>query len=162
MFPGILMSVPLYFLLSRLHLLGTVSGLVLVYSTISVPFSIWMLKGYFDALPKSLEDAALLDGAGDWTIFWRILLPLVRPGLAVTALYSFMGAWNEYILAATFLSSDERYTAPVVLKNMVGEYSTDWGPFAAGSLIVSVPVMAAFFFLQRHLVAGLLSGAVKE
>jgi arabinogalactan oligomer / maltooligosaccharide transport system permease protein len=162
MFPSLLMSVPLYLLLDKLGLLGSLAGLVLVYATVSVPFSAWMLKGFFDALPVSLDEAAILDGASEWQLFWHIGLPLVRPGIAVTGLYSFMGAWNEYILAATFLNDDSRYTAPVLLKNMVGAYGAEWGPFAAGSLIVSLPVVIIFFVLQRHLVRGLMQGGVKE
>lgn len=162
MFPGILLSVPLYLLLNAVHLLGSLFGLVLVYATVSVPFSIWMLKGYFDNVPIELEESARLDGATDWQLFRYIMLPLIRPGLAVTALYAFMGAWNEYILAATFLTREDRYPAPVVLKNLVGSFSTAWGPFALGSIVVSLPVMAVFFALQRHLVSGLMAGAVKE
>ncbi len=161
MFPSLLMSVPLYLILKWLSLLGSLAGLVLVYATVSVPFCAWMLKGYFDALPKALDEAARLDGATDYQIF-RLLLPLVRPGIAVTGLYAFMGAWNEYILAATFLTRDETYTAPVVLKSLVGDFGAAWGQFAAGSLVVSVPVMIVFFVLQRHLVSGLVQGGVKE
>jgi arabinogalactan oligomer/maltooligosaccharide transport system permease protein len=162
MFPSLLMSVPLYLILEWLGLLGSLAGLVLVYSTVSVPFSVWMLKGFFDALPKALDEAARLDGASVAQIFWRVALPLVRPGIAVTGLYAFMGAWNEYILAATFLTRDETYTAPVVLKSLVGDFGAAWGQFAAGSLIVSIPVMAVFFVLERHLVSGLVQGGVKE
>ncbi len=162
MFPALLMSVPLYLLLDLLGLLGSLGGLVLVYATVSVPFSAWMLKGFFDALPRTLDEAARLDGANDAQLFWHVALPLVRPGIAVTGLYAFMGAWNEYILAATFLNQDDRYTAPVVLKNMVGAYGAEWGPFAAGSLLVSIPVIVVFFALQRHLVRGLVQGGVKE
>ncbi|MCC6809745.1 MAG: carbohydrate ABC transporter permease [Deltaproteobacteria bacterium] len=162
MFPSLLMSVPLYLILKWLGLLGTLSGLVIVYSTVSVPFCVWMLKGFFDALPTALDEAAKLDGASELQIFRRVALPLVRPGIAVTGLYAFMGAWNEYILAATFLSRDESYTAPVVLKSLVNDFGAAWGEFAAGSLIVSVPVMLVFFVLERHLVSGLVQGGVKE
>ncbi len=162
MFPGILLSVPLYLLLAKINLLGSLFGLALVDATVSVPFSIWMLKGFFENVPRELEEAARLDGASDFTIFWRVMLPLVRPGLFVTGLYAFMGTWNEYILAATFLNRQSSYPAPVVLKNLVGSFTTAWGPFALGSLLVSLPVIAMFFFLQRHLVSGLMSGAVKE
>jgi arabinogalactan oligomer / maltooligosaccharide transport system permease protein len=162
MFPSLLMSVPLYLILKWLGLLGSLAGLVLVYSTVSVPFCVWMLKGFFDALPKALDEAARLDGATEAQIFRRVALPLVRPGIAVTGLYAFMGAWNEYILAATFLTRDESYTAPVVLKSLVGDFGAAWGQFAAGSLIVSIPVMVVFFVLERHLVSGLVQGGVKE
>ena len=161
MFPGVVMAIPLYILLDKLHLLNTMTGLVLVYSTTSVPFCVFMLRGYFDTIPIDLEHAALVDGASRWTIFSRIVLPLARPALVVTALFSFMTAWNEFILAATFMSDDRSFTLPVVLQRYVGEFGTDWPHFAAGAILVAIPVMALFFALQRHLVGGLTSGSVK-
>jgi arabinogalactan oligomer/maltooligosaccharide transport system permease protein len=161
MFPGVVMAVPLYILLDELGLLNSRLGLVLVYSTTSVPFSVWMLKGYFDTIPKELEEAALVDGASQWTILTRVILPLARPAIVVTALFSFMTAWNEFILAATFLTGERNMTLPVVLQGYVDANSTDWGPFAAGAIIVSLPVMALFFVLQKHLVGGLTAGGVK-
>jgi arabinogalactan oligomer/maltooligosaccharide transport system permease protein len=161
MFPATMMSVPLYEIMNRLHLLNTISGLVLVYSTSSIPFCVWMLKGYFDTIPRDLEEAALLDGASYGQIFWRVVLPLARPALAVTALFSFMTAWNEFVLAATFIDDATKFTLPVALQRFVGEYKTEWGHFAAGALIVSAPVMGVFFALQKHLVGGLTAGGVK-
>ncbi len=161
MFPGTLMIVPLYLIVSRLGLVDTVSGLVLVYATTALPFCVWMLKAAFDTLPVDLDEAARLDGAGHLRIFYQVLLPLVRPAIAVTALFSFLTAWNEFVLAATFLSREEAFTLPVVLYRHVGSHGADWGAFAAGSLMVSIPVCALFFFLQRHLVSGLAAGAVK-
>jgi arabinogalactan oligomer/maltooligosaccharide transport system permease protein len=161
MFPAVVTAVPLLFLLDALHLFGTTAGLVLVYATTSVPFSIWMLKGYFDALPRDLDEAALLDGASPWVAFRYVLLPLVRPGLSITALFSFMSAWNEFVLAALFLDDVGRYTLPITLQQSVGGFDPDWGAFAAGSLIVSIPVIGLFFVVQKQLVAGLASGAVK-
>lgn len=161
MFPGVVMSIPLYILLDKLHLLDTLTGLVLVYSTTSVPFSVWMLKGYFDTIPRDIEEAAFVDGASRWTTFFRIMLPLSKPALVVTALFSFMNAWNEFILAATFLGKETLYTLPVQLQRYVGQYSAQWGSFAAMAILVSLPVMALFFVLQKHLVGGLTAGGVK-
>lgn len=161
MFPGVVMAIPLYILLDTLGLLNSLTGLVLVYSTTAVPFCVWMLKGYFDTIPRDLEEAAVMDGASQWTIFTKIVLPLAQPAIAVTALFSFMTAWNEFILAATFLSDERMYTVPVVLERFVGDYNTEWGYFAAGALVVSLPVMALFFKLQTYLVGGLTAGAVK-
>jgi len=161
MFPGVVMAVPLYILLDNLGLLNSMTGLTLVYATTAVPFCVWMLKGYFDTIPKELEEAALMDGAGRWTIFWTIILPLARPAIVVTALFSFMTAWNEFILAATFLGDEASFTLPVALQRYVGSYSTQWGFFAAGAILVSAPVMALFFVLQKHLVGGLTAGGVK-
>ncbi len=161
MFPGTMMMIPLYHVLDQLGLLDQWLGLVLVYSTTAIPFCVWMLKGYFDTIPKDLEESALMDGANQFTIFWRIILPLSRPAIAVTALFSFMTAWNEYILAATFMSDERAYTLPVRLQHYVGDYTTEWGHFAAGAVLVSVPVMALFFALQKNLVGGLTAGGVK-
>lgn len=161
MFPATLMLVPLYSILQSLGLLDSIAGLVLVYATSSLPFCVWMLKGYFDTIPKELEEAAVMDGASPWQVFVRVVLPLARPALAVTALFSFMQAWNEFILAATLLNDATRFTLPVALQRFVGEYKTEWGHFAAGALIVSAPVMALFFGLQKYLVGGLTAGAVK-
>ncbi|MCI0672766.1 MAG: sugar ABC transporter permease [Myxococcaceae bacterium] len=162
MFPGTLMLIPLYIILVQWLGLGSSHiGLVLVYATTAIPFCVWMLKGYFDTIPKDLEEAALLDGASSGQIFWRIILPLARPAVAVTALFSFMTGWNEFILAATFMDQELMYTAPVGLRFFVGGYSQQWGYFAAGSIIVSIPVVALFLFLQKYLVSGLTAGSVK-
>ncbi len=162
MFPGTLMLVPLYIILVQwLGLGSTWIGLVLVYATISIPFCVWMLKGYFDTIPKELEESALIDGASAAQVFLRIVLPLARPAVAVTALFSFMTGWNEFILAATFMDQEVMYTAPVGLRFFVGGYSQQWGYFAAGSIIVSIPVVALFYFLQKYLISGLTAGAVK-
>lgn len=161
MFPATLMLVPLYSILQKLRLLDSLGGLVLVYATSSLPFCVWMLKGYFDTLPRELEEAAIMDGASPGQVFIKVVLPLARPALAVTALFSFMTAWNEFILAATLLNDPTSFTLPVALQRYVGEYKVEWGRFAAGALVVSAPVMALFFALQKHLVGGLTAGGVK-
>jgi arabinogalactan oligomer/maltooligosaccharide transport system permease protein len=162
MFPGVLTLIPLYIIVVKwLGLGSTRTGLVLVYSTTSIPFCVWMLKGYFDTIPKDLEEAALIDGASSLTIFRRIVLPLAKPAIAVTALFSFMWGWNEFILAATLIDKENMYTAPVGLRFFVGGFSQQWGYFAAGAIIVSIPVVALFFFLQKYLVSGLTAGSVK-
>ena len=161
MFPGTMMMIPLYIIIEKLGLLDQMLGLILVYSTTSIPFCVWNLKGYFDTIPKELEEAAIIDGASHFRVFWQIVMPLCKPALAVTFLFSFMTGWNEFILAATFMSNETSYTLPVMLQQFIGEYSVDWGHFAAGALIVSIPVMALFFALQRNLVSGLTAGAVK-
>jgi arabinogalactan oligomer/maltooligosaccharide transport system permease protein len=161
MFPATLLLLPLYVILNKLGLLNSILGLVLVYATTAIPFCVWTLKGYFDSLPRELEEAARIDGASPWMIFRRIILPLARPGIAVTALFSFMTAWNEFIMASTFMTNQTRYTLPVLIQSSVTEFSADWGLFAAGATITSVPVMIAFYFLQKYLVGGLTAGAVK-
>ena len=161
MFPGVVMAIPLYILLDELSLLDSLTGLALVYATTAIPFCTWNLKGYFDTIPRDLEEAALMDGASRFVTFTRIILPLARPALVVTALFSFMTAWNEFILAATFMGDERSFTLPVVLQGYVGDFGTEWGRFAAGAILVSVPVMALFFALQRSLVEGLTAGGVK-
>jgi len=162
MFPGTLMLVPLYIVLVKWLGLGSSRmGLILVYATTSIPFCVWMMKGYFDTIPKDLEEAAVIDGASPGVVFWRIVLPLAKPAVAITALFSFMTGWNEFILAATLMDKELMYTAPVGLRFFVSGFSEHWGYFAAGSIIVSIPVVILFLFLQKYLVAGLTAGGVK-
>ncbi|MCF7858500.1 MAG: sugar ABC transporter permease [Candidatus Cloacimonetes bacterium] len=162
MFPGVLMIIPQFILISEiLHLYGSLWGLVIIYSTTALPFSIWILKGYFDTIPISLEESATIDGASKSRIFWEIILPLSKPSIAITGLFSFMTAWNEFILAATFLDSESKYTLPIGLRQMVGEFGAEWGNFAASSLLVAIPVVVMFMAFQKFLVSGLTAGGVK-
>lgn len=161
MFPGVASAVPLYLILDALHLLDTRSGLVLVYAATAVPFAVFQLRGAFLAIPVDLEEAAMVDGATRAQAFIKVALPAARPALAVTFLFAFMSAWNEFILAATLLGRESAFTLPVVLQSYVSEYDTRWGSFAAGAILVSVPVMALFYLAQRQLVSGLTSGGVK-
>ena len=162
MFPGTLMLIPLYIIIVQWLGLGSnFIGLILIYSITGIPFCVWMLKGYFDTIPRELEESALMDGASTATIFYRIVLPLAKPAVAVTALFSFMTAWNEFILASVFLEAEAKYTAPVGLRFFVGGFSSQWGFFAAGSVIVSLPVVILFLYLQKYLVSGLTAGSVK-
>jgi arabinogalactan oligomer/maltooligosaccharide transport system permease protein len=161
MFPATLLMLPLYVILDKLGLLNSLVGLVLVYSTTAIPFCVWTLKGYFDTLPRELEEAARIDGASQWMIFRKIILPLARPGIAVTALFSFMTAWNEFIMASTFMTDESKFTLPVLIQSSVGQFSSDYGLFAAGAVVTSIPVMVAFYVLQKYLVGGLTAGAVK-
>lgn len=161
MFPGVAAAIPLYLLLNFFHLLDSRTGLILVYATSAVPFAIFQLRGAFEGIPKELEEAAMVDGATRFGAFVRVVLPAARPALAITGLFAFMTAWNEFILAATFLTSEDMYTLPVVLQRYVGEYDAQWGAFAAGAILVSVPVMVLFYLLQKNLVGGLTAGGVK-
>jgi arabinogalactan oligomer/maltooligosaccharide transport system permease protein len=161
MFPTVASAVPLYLLLDKLELLDSLTGLILCYSTTSVPFAIFQLRAAFEAIPVDLEEAAMVDGATRLQAFVSVVLPAARPAIAVTALFAFMSAYNEFILAATLLGKEEMFTLPVVLQRYIGEHDANWPVFAAGALIVSAPVMALFYWAQRHLVAGLTAGAVK-
>jgi arabinogalactan oligomer/maltooligosaccharide transport system permease protein len=153
--------IPLYLLLDRLHLLNSRTGLVVCYAATSVPFAIFQLRAAFEAIPVDLEEAAMVDGATRFEAFLRVVLPAARPAIAVTALFAFMSAYNEFILAATLLSKAEMFTLPIVLQSYINQYDTRNDLFAAGAILVSVPVMALFYVAQRHLVAGLTAGGVK-
>lgn len=161
MFPGVASAVPLYLILDTLELLDTRSGLVLVYAATAVPFAIFQLRGAFMAIPVDLEEAAMVDGATRTQAFLKVALPAARPAIAVTALFAFMSAWNEFILAATLLGRESAFTLPVVLQSWVTEYNTNWGAFAAGAILVSLPVMLLFYIAQRQLISGLTAGGVK-
>jgi arabinogalactan oligomer/maltooligosaccharide transport system permease protein len=162
MFPGTLMLIPLFIIIVKwLGLGNTAIGLVLVYSITAIPFCVWMLKGYFDTIPIDIEESAIIDGASRQVIFFRIIIPLAKPAIAITALFSFMTAWNEFILASVFMEEEIKYTAPVGLRFFVGGFTSQWGYFAAGSVIVSIPVVFLFMYLQKYLVSGLTAGSVK-
>jgi len=162
MFPGTLMLIPLYIIIVKwLGLGSTWIGLVLVYTMTAIPFCVWMLKGYFDTIPRELEESALIDGASPARVFFQIVLPLAKPAIAVTALFSFMTAWNEFIQAATFMDKESMYTGPVGLRFFVGGFQQQWGFFAAGAIITAIPVVVLFMYLQKYLVSGLTAGAVK-
>lgn len=161
MFPAVASAIPLYLILDALELLNSRTGLVLCYASTSVPFAIFQLRAAFEAIPIDLEEAAMVDGATRFQAFRMVVLPVARPAIAVTALFAFMSAYNEFILAATLLDDETMFTLPVMLQRFIGEYDAQWDKFAAGALVVSLPVMALFYLVQRHLVAGLASGGVK-
>ncbi len=162
MFPATMVLLPMYLLLIALGLINSYLGVIIIYTATALPFCLWQLKGYYDTIPVSLEEAAQIDGCTPWQTFYRIILPLAAPGVAICALFSFMAAWNEYIVAALILQDADKFTLPVGLKLFQGNMSTQWGLYAAGALLVSLPVIALFLLLSRFLVSGLTSGAVKE
>ena len=161
MFPVAVLIVPLYNILSALNLLNTYGGLILTYCSVSVPFCAWMLKGYFDTIPVSLDEAGQVDGLTPFGTFWRLIVPLSRPGLAVTGFYTFLTAWSEVAFATQFMNSEDRYTLAVGLQNFVGPHRAEWGLMTAASILIMVPAGIVFFFAQRHLVAGLTAGGTK-
>jgi len=161
MFPGVILIVPLYNLMSKLGLLNQYPGLILAYSTVALPFCVFMLKGFFDTIPIELEEAAMTDGLTPWGTFYRIVLPLSLPGIAVTAFFSFITAWNEFMFALTFMTDQKLYTLPVGLRTFVFEFRTDWHWMSAGAIIITVPVLIFFLYAQKHLVSGMTAGGVK-
>ncbi len=162
MFPATMLLLPLYLVLIGLHLINSYLGVVIIYIATALPFCIWQLKGYYDTIPFSLEEAASIDGCTPWQTFALVIFPLAAPGVAITALFSFMTAWNEYIVAALVLQNPHMFTLPVGLKMFQGNMQTQWGLYAAGALIVSVPVVLLFLLLSRFLVSGMTAGGVKE
>jgi arabinogalactan oligomer/maltooligosaccharide transport system permease protein len=166
MLPASATLAPLFVLLSQIRigdesLRLTLVGLMLAYGSGTLPFAIWNLKGYFDTVPRELEEAALIDGASVTQTFFRIIMPLSVPALAVTILFSFMSGWTEFILAWTFLENPSRFTLAMALRSMQGQFSTPWSDFAAMSILMSIPIVLLFFALQRYLVSGLTVGGVK-
>jgi N,N'-diacetylchitobiose transport system permease protein len=153
--------IPLYLQAKDLHLLNHLLGLVVVYVAFSLPFAIWMLRGFVAAIPMEIEEAAYVDGASWWRMFWSILFPLVAPGLVATSVFSFITAWNEFIFAITFMNDDSKYTVAAGLQSFYTEYTTNWGAVMAGSTLITVPVMLFFVAVQRRLASGLAAGAVK-
>lgn len=162
-FPAVVTLAPLYVLLSLLHLRTSLLGLAIAYAAGALPFAIWNMKGYFDTVPEDLEEAAQIDGCSRTAAFWRIVLPLSAPAVAITALFAFMASWTEIILAWTLLEDPRRFTLAMALYGMVGQYATTkpWSQFAAMSLIISAPVVVVMLLLQRFIVSGLTAGGVK-
>ena len=161
MFPGVILLVPLYRLFTDAGLIDQLVALVIAYSTISIPFCVLMLKSYFDTIPYDLEEAGMVDGLNVFQSFWRIILPLSIPGIAVTAFYSFITAWNEFMLASAFLVSRGNLTLPVGLGTFIDPYNQPWHLLTAASVIITIPVMVFFFLAQRYLISGLQTGGVK-
>lgn len=161
MIPASMMMIPLYILAARLGFINTYRGLVLAYSVGSIPFSVWILKGYYDSIPASLEEAAMIDGATRMQTFYRIMLPLSLPGLSIAFLFNFMSAWKDFLLARIMLQKDFLFTWPLGLQQLQGQFRTSWGMFAAASIMVAIPVVALFLYTSRYLISGLTLGSVK-
>lgn len=162
MFPATMLLLPLYILIARLGLVNTYLGLLVFYTSTALPFCVWQMKGFYDTIPASLEEAARIDGCSRAAAFWRVILPLAAPGLVITALFSFMTAWSEYIVAAQVMQDEAMFTLPLGIKGFQASLSSQWGLYAAASLLVSVPVVILFLSLSRYLVSGLTLGSVKE
>ncbi|MCI8582461.1 MAG: carbohydrate ABC transporter permease [Dorea sp.] len=160
--PGSLLMIPLYIIMGNFNLLDTKTGLMLAYVTFTVPFCTWMMKGFFDSIPISLEEAARVDGAGTFRCFATVVLPLTVPGLVSTGLFAFINGWNEYLFASSFMQSYGNWTLPVGIASFKGQYATDWGTLMAGSVLITIPVVILFLGLQKHLVGGMTAGAVKQ
>ncbi|MGE7216291.1 carbohydrate ABC transporter permease [Priestia koreensis] len=164
MLPTFLAMTPLFLLLNDMNLLNTYAGLIMVYVAFSLPFTIFMLTAFFRQIPSSLEEAAIIDGCGPFMVFWRIVIPLAKPGLISAAIFNFVGIWNEYVLALILISDDESKTLPLKMANlmMVQQYRTDYGSLYAGIILSIIPVMMFYLFFQRQLIEGSVAGGIKE
>lgn len=160
MFPTVLLLIPLYAIMRKLGLLYTHTALVLSYTTFTIPFSVWLMNGFINDLPTTLEEAAMIDGCNRGQAFIKIILPILTPCMVATGVYIFMNAWNEYTFAMLFTNTATR-TIPVALKNLIGQLGVQWDLLTAGGIITIIPVCILFFFAQKRLVAGLTAGAVK-
>lgn len=162
MLPATLLVIPLFTIFRNLGLIGSLWTLVIAHSTLIIPFTTWMLKGYFDTIPKELEQAAMVDGCSPIGAMLRVVLPVSAPGLAATSLYAFVLSWADYAYARTFLiNAPDSWTANLGITTMRGEYTTDWNEISAAAVFVAVPILLIYLFLERYLVGGLTAGAEK-
>ncbi len=153
--------IPLYIALSRAHEVNKLSGVIITYMTFVLPFTVWTLRGFILAVPRELEEAAMVDGTTRFGAFFRILLPLIGPGLVATSIFAFIQAWNEYIMAYVLLSSPEKQTLTVWLASFTTNRGTAWGPLMAGATLTALPVVVFFLLVQRRIAFGLTAGAVR-
>jgi ABC-type glycerol-3-phosphate transport system permease component len=161
MFPGSAIIIPIYKMMRAVHLLNTYAALIIAYVAVTLPVAIWMLRGFIMRLPLTLEEAAAIDGAGPIRTFWYIIVPLCRPGIAATAVFVLIVTWQEFLFALSFTSTKEMRTLPVGMNDFIGQYGIRYGELMASSVLISLPVVVVFMFLQRQFVAGLTAGAVK-
>lgn len=161
LFPWVVLITPVYSLFSSLGLVNSYPGLIIVYIAVTVPFSLYMLLGYLDSVPRELDEAAVIDGCSTLGTIWRVILPVAWPGVAATAIYAFAQSWNEFLFALTLMTQTEFKTIPVGLAGFFGEYTTQWGQVMAASVVTTLPTLFIFIVLKRQLVSGLAAGAVK-
>jgi N,N'-diacetylchitobiose transport system permease protein len=162
MVPLAALIIPLYIMLSRVHQVDTLTGVIVTYVAFVLPFCVWTLRGFVAAVPKELEEAAMVDGSTRFGAFVRIMLPLVAPGLVATSIFAFIQAWNEFIFAYVLLSSQEKQTLTIWLANFTTQRGTDWGSLMAGATLTAVPVVVFFVLVHRRIAFGLTAGAVKS
>lgn len=161
MFPAIVTAVPLFLIMSNLRLVNTRWSLIIVYTALNLPFVVWMMRGFFAEIPRDLEEAAMVDGDSRMGAFWRVVLPLVAPGLAATAIFCLIVSWNEFLFALLLTQTDETMTLPVGIAGRVTQYGIKWGAMSAAAVMAMVPILVFALSVQRYLVRGLSLGAVK-
>lgn len=161
MFPIVLLLIPLFVIFHSLGLLDTHLALIIAYSTYAIPFSCWMLTGFFNAIPSELEESGMVDGCTHTSAFIRITLPIAAPAMAAVLIYIFIYSWNEFIFAAVFTRSVQSRTLPVGLSTLIGQHVLNWGLLTSGGVVVAIPAVVLFMFIQKYMRAGLTAGAVK-
>ena len=161
MFPLILALIPLFIIFKGLGLINTYYSVILVYTVLNLPFATWMFEGFFDAIPRELEEAAFVDGTSRFGSLTKIVLPLSGPGTAAVTIFTFLLCYNEYLIASIFLQSPDTMTIPVGIQMFMAQYSTDWGSLMAAATLASIPTIIFFLFVQKYMVQGVVAGAVK-
>jgi ABC-type glycerol-3-phosphate transport system permease component len=161
MLPGASVIIPLFQLMREAGLYGSTFGLILVHTALLLPFTIWLLYGFFNSIPREVEDAALIDGCSRMAALWRVILPLALPGIGATALFAFLGSWNEFFFALILTNMDSTHTIPVGIGLFVGEFNDVWNQMAAAAVLFSIPPLAVYLLMQRTFIKGLAAGAIK-
>ncbi|MBK8021661.1 MAG: sugar ABC transporter permease [Chloroflexi bacterium] len=161
MLPASMLLIPIFVIVAQLNLTNNVIGLVLAYTSTAVPFSIWLLKGYYDTIPPDLEEAAMVDGCQRMEAFYKVILPLSTPALSIVFLFNFLAAWSEFIVAKVIMQASSVMTWSLGLNQLIGTFNTDWGKYAAGSVLVTIPVLLLFMWQSKYLISGLTLGSVK-
>ncbi len=161
-FPSILLVLALYPIMRDTGLIHTLSGLIVVYTAFVTPFTTWLMKGFFDGIPKDVDEAAMVDGCNELQVIWHVLLPVLVPGLVAAGAYIVIFSWNEFLFALTFASNTGASTLPVGLKTFIGDYITRWDLLTAGGVVSAIPILIFFMFIQKKLISGLTAGAVKN
>lgn len=161
MLPAAILMIPLYSMLNALRILNTREGLVLVYSSINIPFSVWILKTFFDSIPCSLDEASMIDGCNMWQAFWLVIMPLVKPGIVASAVLTFFACWNEFLLALVLTSTNDVQPLSIVLRGLMSEQGVKWGMMMAGGCLAIFPPALFFIVFQKHFIVGITGGAVK-
>lgn len=161
MLPTSILIVPLYVMMNKLGMLDSFQGMILIYTSMNIPFSIWIMKSFFDSIPKELDEAALIDGCSEWTAFYKIIFPLTKPGLIAIGILAFFSCWNEFIIALILTSSSFVQPISLGLYAFMSEQGVDWGPMTAAAVIAILPPSLFFIIFQKHFIAGITGGAVK-
>ena len=160
MFPPVAMILPLYILMRRLHLLDTYAALIITYTVVNLPFTVWLMRGFIKDIPKEMDEAAFIDGCSIWGTFWRIILPVVTPGLVAAAIFAFISSWNEFLFAMILTGGNVK-TVPLVASEVITDKEVLWGPMSAIGAMTAAPIILFTFFVQKYIVRGMSYGAVK-